>query len=348
MGLNEILSEYKENKTKVIAEISANHNLNKNTCYDLIDIAAESGADGVKFQTYTADTLTIDTDQHDFEISKQSPWAMYKNQFNLYKRAYTPWDWFPDLINYSKKRELIPFSSVFDESSVDFMESLEILLYKLASVEINHIPLIKKIAQTGKPLIISLGVSSEADLQRALKAFFEINPKGEIAILQCDTSYPAPIENSNLTQIINLQDKFNCIVGLSDHTKSLVTGSCAVMYGAQIIEKHITLETSKDSPDNFFSITQDLLAEYIANIRTAEKLIGKKEFRSKNGEENLALRRSTYPCRPIKKGEIVQENHLRIVRPGFSLPPEMMLSIIGKRANRNIEIGDRIGFSDFL
>ncbi len=347
MSLNEILSEYRENKTKVIAEISANHNLNKNICFDLIDIAAQSGADGVKFQTYTADTLTINTDLPDFKISNDSPWAIYKNQYNLYKRAYTPWDWFPDLINYSKKRELIPFSSVFDESSVDFMESLNIHLYKLASVEINHIPLIKKIAQTGKPLIISLGVASEADLLRALKAFFEINPNGEIAILHCDTSYPASIENSNLSQIIYLQEKFDGIVGLSDHTKSLVTGSCAVMYGAQIIEKHITLESSKDSPDNFFSITQDLLDEYITNIRLAEKLIGKKEFRSKNGEENLALRRSIYPCYPIKKGEIVLANHLKIVRPGFSLPPEMLLSIIGKRANRNIEIGDRIELSDF-
>jgi pseudaminic acid synthase len=347
VSLNEILSEYRENKTKVIAEISANHNLNKNMCFDLIDIAAQAGADGVKFQTYTADTLTINTDLPDFRISNDSPWAIYKNQYNLYKRAYTPWDWFPDLINYSKKRELIPFSSVFDESSVDFMESLNIHLYKLASVEINHIPLIKKIAHTGKPLIISLGVASEADLLRALKAFFEINPNGEIAILHCDTSYPASIENSNLRQIIYLQEKFDGIVGLSDHTRSLVTGSCAVMYGAQIIEKHITLESSKDSPDNFFSITQDLFDEYITNIRLAEKLIGKQEFRSKNGEENLALRRSIYPCFPIRKGEIVLANHLKIVRPGFSLPPEMLPLIIGKRANRNIEIGDRIEFSDF-
>ena len=347
MTLQDILSKYQDNKTKVIAEISANHNLNKNTCYDLIDIAAESGADGVKFQTYTADTLTINSSQKDFEIPKESPWAIYKNQHNLYKQAYTPWEWFPDLIDYSKKRKLIPFSSVFDESSVDFMENLQILLYKLASVEINHIPLIKKIAQTGKPLIISLGVSSEADLQKALNAFFEINPSGEVAILHCDTSYPAPIENSNLSQIVYLQDNFDCLVGLSDHTKSLVTGSCAVMYGAQIIEKHITIETSNESPDSFFSITQDLLAEYIINIRTAEKLIGKKEFRSKNGEENLALRRSTYPRLPIKKGETVKVNHLKIVRPGFSLPPEMMQSVIGKRANRDIEIGDRIALSDF-
>jgi len=296
----------------------------------------------VKFQTYTADTLTIDSGQQDFKIPKESPWAVYKNQYNLYKQAYTPWDWFPDLINYSQKRKLIPFSSVFDESSVDLMESLQVLLYKLASVEINHIPLIKKIAQTGKPLIISLGVSSEADLQKALKAFFEINPIGEVAIL-----HPAPIENSNLSQITHLQDNFDCIVGLSDHTKSLITGSCAVMYGAQIIEKHITLETSNGSPDSFFSITQDLLAEYITNIRTAEKLIGKKEFRSKNGEENLALRRSVYPYLPIKKGETVRDNQLKIIRPGFSLPPEMMQSVIGKRANRNIEIGDRISLSDF-
>jgi len=347
MTFLEDLDSDKNNATFVVAEISANHNSNKQSCLDLIDVAAKSGANSVKFQTYTPETLSLNLEIPDFLIPSDSPWASYKTQYKLYERAHTPWEWFPDLFRYSIELGLIPFTSVFDETSVDFIESIGVSLYKLASVEINHLPLIEKIANTGKPLIISLGVASELDLKRALNTFYKSNPKGEVAILHCDTSYPAPIESTNLAQIVNLQEKYNINIGFSDHTQSLISGACAVMLGARIVEKHITLKSSKDSPDSFFSFSVDEFSVYVKNIRSAEKLFGKKEFRAKDGAEKLQLRRSIYPCKKISKGSIVKIDDLKIIRPGFSLSPEMIHEIVGKKSTRNIDAGDRIQLSDF-
>ena len=329
----------------IVAEISANHFGNKDKCIDLIDIAAESGANAVKFQTYRAETITLKTNQNDFKIPNESPWHSFVNLYELYLEASTPWEWHYELFQYAKSRNLIAFSSAFDESSVDFLDSLNTPMHKLASPEINHLPLIKKMAKSGKPILISLGVASEYDLRTALKTI-ENNGNSEVVVMQCDTNYPADVSNANISQIKRISCDYECITGYSDHTLSSLTAVLALSAGAKVFEKHLAIGGGDQAIDSFFSADKMKFTEYVKDIRLAEDALGKPIFRSSDNDAANRSKRSIYPKKDIKKGEVFSNENIGIYRPGLSMAPEKFDWIIGKRAARDLLLGDRIFDSD--
>jgi len=331
----------------VVAEISANHLGKKETCMNLIDIAAASGANAVKFQTYRAETITLPCDLDDFAIPAESPWASFKNLFSLYSEASTPWEWHSDLFEYAKSRKLIAFSSAFDEAAVEFLDALDCPFHKLASPEINHIPLITKMAQSGKPIFVSLGVASRYDLELALMTI-QVNGNPEVVIMQCDTNYPAEVKNANLLQISKIKQDYNRITGYSDHTTTSLSAVVALSLGAKVFEKHLTQEVSADSIDGFFSATENLFREYVSDIRLAEAALGMATFRSTNLDSRSRSKRSIYPKKNIRRNEIFSEENLGVFRPGLSLAPEKFNWIIGKLAARDIMVGERISETDVI
>lgn len=335
-----------DKSTFIVAEVSGNHAGKIENCIELIRAAKYAGADAVKFQTYTPATLTLDADMPDFVIPSTSPWADYKTQYALYSSAYTPWEWHPLLFEEARKLDLIAFSSPFDESAVDFLETLDCPIYKLASPEINHIPLIQKIARTGKPIIVSLGIATENELDRAILEFSKIS-KAWIGILQCDTAYPAPIENSNLLQITYLKQRYDHAIGFSDHTIGADAACAAVALGARIVEKHIRIESGEESPDTFFSTEKKEFKEMVSRIRTTENLIGVQRFRQSENSKDYAIRRSVYPTCDIAQGDVIGLGMLKVVRPGFGIPPEFIDLLVGSVARRFISRGERISLSDF-
>ncbi len=336
-----------ESPAFVVAEISANHLGRKAACMNLIDIAAASGADAVKFQTYTADTITLASDKEDFAIPFGSPWASYGSLYNLYSEASTPWEWHSDLFKYAKSRNLVAFSSAFDETAVDFLNSLESPLHKLASPEINHIPLIAKMAQSGKPILLSLGVASKRDLDLALETI-KANGNPEVVIMQCDTSYPADVTNANLLQIPRIKHEYGCVVGYSDHTTSSLTAVLAVGFGAKVFEKHLTDDSSGEAIDGFFSATQSAFQEYVSDLRFAEAALGEASFRSANHESSNRSKRSIYPKGDIKKNSKFSIDNVGVFRPGLSLAPEKFDWIIGKSAARDLKVGERLSEKDVI
>ncbi len=331
----------------VVAEISANHLGKKESCMELIDIAAAGGANAVKFQTYRADTITLSSEMEDFAIQPDSPWAAYGNLFNLYSEASTPWEWHFDLFRYAKSKNLIAFSSAFDESAVDFLDSLACPLHKLASPEINHIPLIAKMAQSGKPILMSLGVASKRDLELALQTIKD-NGNPEVVIMQCDTNYPADISNSNILQIPRIKQEYECITGYSDHTTSSLTAIVAAGLGAKVFEKHLTQESSKGAIDAFFSATETAFREYVTDLRLAEAALVKERFRSPENESANRSKRSIYPKKDIRKDSIFTSDNVGVFRPGLSLAPEKLDWILGKSAARDIRAGERLSEIDVI
>jgi pseudaminic acid synthase len=331
----------------IVAEISANHLGQKEACMNLIDVAAASGANAVKFQTYRADTITLASDLEDFAIPTESPWATYKNLFNLYSEASTPWEWHSDLFEYAKARNLLAFSSAFDEIAVDFLDSLGCPLHKLASPEINHIPLIAKMAQSGKPILISLGVASKYDLELALQTIKD-NGNPEVVIMQCDTNYPAEVGNANIFQISRIKQDYNCITGYSDHTVTSLSAILAVGLGAKVFEKHLTQDSSEAAIDGFFSATENSFREYVRDLRLAEGALGITSFRSTNLDSRNRSKRSVYPKKNIKKNAIFSEENLGVFRPGLSLAPEKFNWILGRSAARDITVGERISETDVI
>lgn len=331
----------------IVAEISANHLGRKEVCMDLIDIAEASGANAVKFQTYTAETITLDSNLEDFSIPHDSPWASYRNLFNLYTDASTPWEWHYELFQYARSKNLVAFSSAFDETAVDFLDSLNSQVHKLASPEINHIPLIARMAQSGKPIFISLGVASEYDLRLALKTIRE-NGNPEVVIMQCDTNYPAETGNANILQIARIKADHGFIVGYSDHTTTSLSAVLAVALGAKVIEKHLTQESSEGSIDGFFSATETTFRDYTRDLRLAESTLGKPLFRSVGPDSSNRNRRSIYPKKDIKKNSVFSKENIGIFRPGLSLAPEKFDWIIGKLATRDIRAGERLSERDVI
>ena len=338
--------ESKEYGTLVVAEVSGNHAGKIENCIDLIRAAKFAGADAVKFQTYTADSLTLDVEMPDFKIPSSSPWSKYRTHYALYESAFTPWEWHPLLFQVARELNLIAFSSPFDESAVDFLESINCPIYKLASPEINHIPLIQKIASTGKPIIISLGVATENELNRAILEFSKLS-SAEIGILQCDTSYPASSENSNLLQIPYLRQRYHHKIGFSDHTTETNAATVAVALGATIIEKHIRIESSEPSPDTFFSTEVNDFKEMVTRIRLTEQLLGRQQFRQTEQSKDFSIRRSIYPTCDIIQGQVIGHEMLKIVRPGYSIAPEFLAELIGSVAKRSIAKGERLTKNDF-
>ncbi|MFT4344206.1 MAG: pseudaminic acid synthase [Candidatus Woesearchaeota archaeon] len=326
----------------IVAEISCNHLQDKNIALKLIEEAKKAGADAVKFQAYTPDTMTLNPDNL-LEKEKENfliRGSIWENRtfYNLYKEAYTPWEWFGELKQKAEELGLFFLVTPFDESSVEFLEKLNVSAYKIASFEINHIPLIKKITKTNKPVIFSTGIAELEDIQLAIDTLKE-NGNDQIIILKCTSAYPAPIEDANLLTIQDMKSRFDVLVGLSDHTTNSKIPAYAVALGASIVEKHFTLE--KKGPDAEFSLLPDEFSEMVRNIRECESAMGKVNYELSNKvKEHRAFRRSIFASENIKAGEQFTEKNIRVIRPGMGLHPKHYEEIIGKRATQDIKIGE--------
>ena len=324
--------------TFIIAELSANHGWSIENAKEIIKIAAESWANAVKLQTYTADTMTIDCDLPDFQINSGTAWDG-KNLYQLYGEAYTPWEWHKELKNYANSLWLELFSTPFDETAVDFLESIDVPCHKIASFENNDIPLIKKVARTGKPIIISTGMATYEDIQLALDTIrWEWN--NQIILLKCTSSYPAPYEEINLKTIESFRDDFGVIPGLSDHTLGIEIPIASVVMWAKVIEKHFCLSRNIPTADSHFSLEPSELSQMIQSVRNVEKAIWKISYEIWPKESsNRVFKRSIYVVKDIKKWETFTPENIRIIRPWFGMAPKFYEEILGKYAWTNISRG---------
>jgi len=323
----------------IIAEISANHNGSLETAIRTIKAAKRAGADCVKLQTYTADTMTIESDKDDFVI-KGTIWSE-QVLYDLYRQAYTPWEWHKQLFEVAREEGLVCFSSPFDKSAVDFLENLSVPAYKIASFEITDIPLIEYVASKGKPVIISTGIATIEDIELALDACKRMG-NNQIALLKCTSSYPAPVEEANLTMIRDMSEKFGVITGLSDHTLGAIVPIAATVLGARIIEKHFIIDRSIGGPDSTFSMNEPEFTAMVHSIRETEKAIGKIDYnltKKQLGGRNFS--RSLYVVEDVAEGEVFTRENVRSIRPGFGLHPKYLNQIIGEKSNRAIEKGTR-------
>lgn len=331
----------KLNSVFIVAELSANHNGSFDTAIETIKAAKRAGADAIKLQTYTADTMTLDSKTDDFLLKQGTIWEG-KYLHDLYKEAYTPWEWHKQLFELAKKEGLICFSSPFDLTAVDFLESLENPIYKIASFEISDIPLIKYVASKGKPIIISTGIASKEDIELAI-ATCKNEGNNQIALLKCTSSYPAPLSEANLTMIKDFANKFNVIPGLSDHTLGLTAPIVAVTQGAKIIEKHFILDKSIGGPDASFSLDQKEFTQMVKAVREAELAIGKVDYKLTSKQlEGKNYCRSLYVSKDVKKGELITIKNVRSVRPGYGLHPKYLNGILGKKFSRHLKKGERM------
>ena len=326
----------------VISEMSANHNGNINNAYKIIDMAKACGADAVKLQTYTADTITMDMKTPEFMI-KGGLWDG-QSLYELYKGAFMPWEWHQPLFEYAKKIGITIFSSPFDNTAVDLLEDLNTPAYKIASFEAVDLPLIKYVAQTGKPMIISTGMADAQEIQEAIEAAREGGCK-ELAILHCVSGYPAPAEDYNLRTLVDMRQKFDLVTGLSDHTIDNTTAIASVALGASIIEKHVTLDRNGGGPDDSFSLEAKELKELCAGAKVAWQSLGGIDYGKKSSEQgSVKFRRSLYFVKDVNAGELITSEHIRSIRPGFGLAPKHLDKIIGLTAVQNIKKGTPSSF----
>jgi pseudaminic acid synthase len=328
----------------IIAELSANHNGSLETALETIKAAKRAGADCVKLQTYTAETITIDSDNEDFRI-KGTIWEN-KKLFDLYKEAYTPWEWHQQLFDAARNEGLVCFSSPFDSTAVDFLETLNTPAYKIASFEITDIPLIEYVASKGKPVIISTGIAGIDDIELALNACKRMG-NNQIALLKCTSSYPAPMNEANLVMVKDLADRFNVISGLSDHTLGTTAPVIATIFGAKIIEKHFILDRSIGGPDASFSLNETEFTAMVKAVREAEEGIGTVDYTlTKKQISGREFSRSLYVVENVKEGDLISKENVRSIRPGFGLHPKYFNQIIGMRVNRDITRGTRLDLED--
>jgi len=327
-------------KVFIIAELSANHNGSLETALETIRAAKRAGADAIKLQTYTADTLTIDSNKDDFLI-KGTIWEG-KNLYKLYQEAYTPWEWHAELFRVAAEEGLVCFSSPFDKTAVDFLETLNVPVYKIASFEITDIPLIEYIASKGKPIILSTGIAEVADIELALDACRRMG-NNDLALLKCTSSYPAPIEEANMMMVKDLAERFGVISGLSDHTMGATVPIVATVMGAKIIEKHFILDRAIGGPDASFSMNEEEFTAMVKSVREAESAIGVIDYTL---TEKQAKGKDFSVVEDVKEGEILTEKNIRSIRPGFGLHPKYYHEILGKKVNKSLEKGDRISLND--
>ena len=324
--------------TFIIAELSANHMNDFDIAVKTIEAMAEAGADAVKFQTFTPDTITIDCDNEYFQIKQGTVWDG-QVLHELYEDAYMPWDWQPKLKKIAEDLGLIVFSSPFDKTSVDFLEDMDVPAYKIASFEITDILLIEYVAGKGKPIIISTGIASLEDIELAVKTCLD-EGNDKIALLKCTSSYPAPLEEINLNTIPDIKDKFGVVVGLSDHTLGGEVSTAAVALGAKIIEKHFILDRNMGGPDSDFSMEPGEFKQMIDSIRNVEKAIGTVTYElSDKVKANREFSRSLFVVEDMKKGEIITEDNVRSIRPGFGLHPKYLKAILGKQVKKDLKKG---------
>lgn len=324
----------------IIAELSANHNGSLDTALETIRAAKRAGADAIKLQTYTADTLTIKCDKEDFIIKSGSIWDG-KTFYELYESAYTPWEWHQALFEEAKKQGLICFSSPFDKTAVDFLEDLDVPAYKIASFEITDIPLIEYVALKGKPIILSTGIAGLDDIELALDACRRMG-NNDIALLKCTSSYPAPVDEANMAMIPEFKSRFGVIPGLSDHTMGSTVPIVATTLGAKIIEKHFILDRSIGGPDASFSMNEQEFADMVKAVREAEKAVGQVSYvLTEKQLKGRDFSRSLYVVKDIQEGEVITEENVRSIRPGFGMHPKYFNEILGKKAQQDFEKGDR-------
>ncbi len=324
----------------IIAELSANHNGSLRTAIETIKAAKRAGANCIKLQTYKSDTLTIDCDEDDF-IIKDTIWGGRK-LYDLYKEAYTPWEWHQELFSVAKEEGLVCFSSPFDKSAVDFLESLNVPAYKIASFEITDIPLIEYVASKGKPIIISTGIAELSDIELALNACRKMG-NSQIALLKCTSSYPAPIEEANLAMIKDFENRFKVIAGLSDHTMGSIAPIVSTCLGAKIIEKHFILDRAIGGADASFSMNELEFTQMVKSVREAEQSIGKINYQlTPKQSKGKDFSRSLYVVKDMMEGDIFTEETVRSIRPGFGLHPKYLVEILGKKTKVNLKKGDRM------
>lgn len=328
----------------IVAEISGNHNQNFEEAVKLLHAAKEAGADAVKLQTYTSDTLTIKCDKEYFRVGGGTPWDG-RDLYDLYAEAYTPWEWQPTLKKVADELGLDLFSTPFDPTAVDFLEGMGVPAYKIASFEVVDLPLIRRIAETGKPIIMSTGMATLAEIEDAVQTIRDVGGK-QLALLKCTSAYPAPPAEMNLRTIPHLAEAFDAPAGLSDHTLGIAVPVAAVALGACIVEKHFTLSRSVPGPDSAFSLEPHEFKAMVEAIRTAEKALGQVHYGvSQQEAKSRVFRRSLFVVKDVKAGEIFSKQNVRSIRPGHGLPPKHLQDVLGRRAATDIPRGTPIQWS---
>jgi pseudaminic acid synthase len=337
----------KDNPPFIIAEMSGNHNQSLDRALDLVKAAAKAGAHAFKIQTYTPETMTLNIQDGDFMIGSSGLWKG-KSLFELYKEAYTPWEWHETIFEYCRKLGMIPFSTPFDETSLEFLETLDVACYKIASFENNDIPLLRKVASKGKPMIISTGMASLGEIENVVTTIKDAGCD-DFILLKCTSSYPASPENSNLNTIPYLRDVFHCQVGLSDHTLGVGAAVASVALGSTVIEKHFTLNRDEGGVDSAFSLEPEEFAALVKETEAAWKSLGKVSIGpTKEEEKSLQFRRSIYISKDIKAGEVLTKENIRVIRPGFGLDPKYYDLLLGKQIKRDLKIGTPLSWEQLL
>ena len=331
----------------VIAEMSGNHNHSLYRALEIVDAAADAGAHAMKLQTYTADTMTLDIDTGEFFIEDENSLWKGESLYKLYQKAMTPWEWHEPIFKRCREKGLIPFSTPFDAGAVDFLENLDVPCYKIASFENTDLPLLRKVAQTGKPVIMSTGMATVAELDESVRTLRENGCNG-IVLLKCTSNYPATPENTNLRTIPHLRDLFQCEVGLSDHTMGIGAAVASVAFGATVIEKHFTLCRADGGVDAAFSMEPAEMKILVEETQRVWQALGNIHYGiSESEKKSLVFRRSLYVCEDVKSGEAFTEQNIRAVRPGLGLPPKFLDVILGKTAAKDIKRGTPLDWNTF-
>jgi N-acetylneuraminate synthase len=331
-------------KPFIIAEMSGNHNQSLERALEIVEAAAESGAQALKLQTYTADTITLDIKTDEFFIEDKNSLWEGKSLYELYEEAYTPWEWHEPIMKRANELGMLCFSTPFDDTAVDYLEDLNVPAYKIASFENTHLPLLKKVASTGKPMIISTGMASIAEIDEAVRTIREAGCE-QYVLLKCTSTYPTTPGNSNVLTIPHMREMFGCEVGLSDHTMGVGAAVAAVANGATVIEKHFTLRRADGGVDSAFSLEPEEMKSLVIETERAWQSLGKVTYGSSEAEKgSLTFRRSLYIAEDMKKGEILNENNLRIVRPGLGLSPKYYDIVLGRKVKKDVKKGTAVSW----
>jgi len=328
----------------IIAEMSGNHNQSLERALEIVEAAAKAGAHALKIQTYTPDTMTLDLDEREFHISDPNSLWAGTSLYKLYGEAYTPWEWHKPIFDRARELGMLAFSTPFDDTAVDFIESLNVPCYKIASFENTDLPLIRRVAATGKPLIISTGMATVGELDETVRAAREAGCK-DLILLKCTSTYPATPENTNLLTIPHLRELFGCEVGLSDHTMGIGVSVASVALGATVIEKHFTLARADGGVDSTFSLEPEEMRALVTESERAWQALGRVSYGASEAEKkSLVYRRSLYVARDIQKGEVFTRENMRAIRPGYGLPPKHFEAVLGRQAKQNLTRGTALSW----